>query len=111
MRADLRSIPGPAALLNHGTFASETEIRLRNELLEHVVIGNDETGSGLVHDEADVALAVQSNFGIVLTNERPTRKGPLQYAAQRGGKVLYLKLFEPSGLSLRAFIHAFHESS
>lgn len=78
-------------------------------LLARFVAGNGETGSGLVHDEADVAMAVQSAYGIVLTNERPTKDGPLQYVARKGGKVLYLKLFEPSGLSLRAFISAFHE--
>jgi hypothetical protein len=77
--------------------------------MEFPLVGNAETGSGLVHDEADLALAVQSAYGIVLTDERSTKDGPLQYAARKGGKVLYLKHFESSGLSLRAFISAFHD--
>jgi hypothetical protein len=92
-----------------GTFASGAENELRLELLSRFVVGNDETGSGLVADEADLALAVHSAYAIVLTNERPTRNGPLQYAAQRGGKVLYLRDFDSTGLTLRAFIKAFHE--
>lgn len=93
----------------HGTFASEAENGLRKELLTRFVVGNAETGSGLLRDEADLALAVQSAYGIVLTNERPTKNGPLQYAARKGGKVLYLEHFQSSGLSLRAFISAFHD--
>jgi hypothetical protein len=94
---------------DQGTFASEAENDLRGELLSQFVVGNDETGSGLAVDEADLALAVQSAYAIVLTNERPTKNGPLQYAAHRGGKVLYLRDFGASGLTLRAFITAFHE--
>jgi hypothetical protein len=35
--------------------------------------------------------------------------GPLLFAAEHGGKILYLENFDTSGLTLRAFVEAFYQ--
>jgi hypothetical protein len=54
------------------------------------------------------AVAAQSFFSIALTCEDPRKPGPLRFAAEHGGKVLYLPNLDQSGQSLKAYIAAFH---
>lgn len=63
--------------------------------------------SGLARDQADASLAVRSFSAIVLTNERFGKTGPLRIAKEQGGKIIHLRdEFEPSGMSLGAFVAA-----
>ena len=68
------------------------------------------TKSQLAKNEADAAVAAQSFFSIALTCEKPGKSGPLRFAAERGGKVLYLPDIDRSGLSLKEYIAAFHHA-
>ena len=60
--------------------------------------------TGLNKDEADVHLAARSFLerGVVLSLN--WRSGPLTRAQARGGKVVFLKGFDASALSLREFV-------
>jgi hypothetical protein len=56
----------------------------------------------LFKNEADIALAARSMHTVVLTLDK--KRGPLKRAANKGGKILFLKGFDASGLSLSAFV-------
>jgi hypothetical protein len=60
-------------------------------------------------NEADAAVAAKSFSSIVLTCEFPKKTGPLRFAAENGGKILYLVDFDPSQLTLKAYIEAFYQ--
>jgi hypothetical protein len=44
----------------------------------------------------------------VLTCELPKKTGPLRFAAEHGCKILYLANFDPSKLTLQAYVEAFY---
>ena len=111
--------PGPQRVggFDQGTWQSQTEAEFYAAIGEQYLIGKSETHSLLTKNEGDAAVAAQSFFSMALTCERPNKSGPLRFAAEHGGKVLYLKSFEPSylngfdrsGLTLKAYITAFYQ--
>jgi hypothetical protein len=93
-----------------GTFQSPTERQFYSLIRERFLLGKGERKSGLSANEGDAAVAANSFFAVVLTNERPSKPGPLRFAAERGGKVLYLAEFAASGRSLRDYVVAFEKA-
>jgi hypothetical protein len=96
------SIPGGPQRLGgfgQGTFVSPIEADIQDELRRY--IDDKPTGSGLMRNEGDAALAVLSFFSVVLTNELPGKPGPLRFAFENGGRVSYLHNFAPGRHSLR----------
>jgi hypothetical protein len=82
-----------------GPFQSSIEREIYAELYHF--FGDKTMGSGLIANEGDAAVAVLSFFSVVLTNERPTKNGPLRFAYENGGKVLFLRLFPEAARNLR----------
>lgn len=102
--------PGPQRVggFNEGTWQSQTEREFYDAVTQSYLFGKKETNSQLTQNEADAAVAAQSFFSIVLTCENPKKPGPLRFAAEHGGKVLYLPDIDRSGLTLKAYVAAFH---
>ena len=104
--------PGPQRVggFDQGTWQSQTEREFYDAIRQQYLLGKKETNSQLTKNEADAAVAAQSFFSIALTCEKPDKPGPLRFAAEHGGKVLYLPGFEQSGQTLKAYITAFHSA-
>jgi hypothetical protein len=102
--------PGPQRVggFDQGTWQSQTEREFYDAIRQQYLLGKKEKNSQLTKNEADAAVAAQSFFSIALTCERPGKSGPLRFASEHGGKVLYLPGFEQSGQTLKAYIAAFH---
>lgn len=102
--------PGPQRVggFGRGTWQSQTEREFYDAVRQQYLLGRPETNSQLTQNEGDAAVAAQSFFSIALTCEKPGKSGPLHFAAEHGGKVLYLPGVNQSGLTLRAYIAAFH---
>jgi hypothetical protein len=94
-----------------GTWQSQIEREFYDAVRPIYLIGKSETNSTLTKNEADAAVAAQSFFSIALTCENPQKAGPLRFAAESGGKVLYLADFDKHGRSLKEYIIAFHEKN
>ena len=92
-----------------GTWQSQTEREFYDAIRQPFLEGRGLRKSELSNNEGDAAIAAQSFFSIALTSEFPEKRGPLRFAAEHGGKVLYLKGFDGSGQTLRAYIEAFYE--
>jgi hypothetical protein len=105
-----REGPGPQRFggFEQGTWQSQTEQEFYAAISEQYLLGKSEKNSQLTDNEADATVAAKSFFSIVLTCELPKTTGPLRFAAEHGGKILYLRDFDQSGLTLRAYIEAFH---
>jgi hypothetical protein len=111
--------PGPQRRggFGQGMWQSQTEREFYAAISEKYLLGKAEKNSQLTDNEGDAAVAAQSFFSIVLTCERPDKSGPLKFAAEHGGKVLYLKSYDPSylngfdrsGLTLKAYITDFYQ--
>jgi hypothetical protein len=93
----------------HGTWQSQTEREFYAAISELYLFGKSEMKSELTKNEGDAAVAANSFFSIVLTCELPNTAGPLRYAAEHGGKILYLRNFDQSGLTLKEYIKAFYQ--
>jgi len=93
-----------------GTFQSHTEREFYDAIRQQYLLGRPETNSQLTQNEADAAVAAQSFFSVVLTCENPMKTGPLRFAKEHGGKVLYLPGIDQSGMTLRAYITAYHHA-
>ena len=91
-----------------GTFQSQTEREFYAAICGLYLFGKREMKSELTKNEGDAAVAAASFFSIVLTCESPNEAGPLRYASQHGGKVLYMKNFDPSAQTLKAYITDFY---
>jgi len=91
-----------------GTWQSEAAAKFYKEISPLYLIGKKDTNSLLSGNQADAAVAAKSLSSIALTCESPLKSGPLRYASEHGGKVLYLGDFDASGQTLRDFIKAFH---
>lgn len=91
-----------------GTWQSQTEREFYNAIRERFLLGKGETNSKLTKNEGDAAVAVQSFFSVALTCEKPNKSGPLRFAAEHGGKVLYLTKLDQTGLTLKEYVTAFH---
>jgi hypothetical protein len=102
--------PGPQRMggFGQGAWQSQTEREFYDAVRQQYLFGRRETNSQLTQNEADAAVAAQSFFSIALTCEKPGKSGPLRFAAEHGGKVLYLPDIDRSGLTLKAYIAAFH---
>ena len=87
------------------------EARTKTSWKNSIIMQSREKGSELTDNEADAAVAVQSFSSVVLTCEKPNTNGPLRVAAELGGKVLYLRNFDQSGLSLQEYIAKCHEQT
>jgi hypothetical protein len=73
-------------------------------------VGKSHKKSQLSDNEGDAAVAAQSFSSLAITCELPGKPGPLRFAAEHGGKVLYLDTFRGSGLTLREFIENFYQN-
>ena len=91
-----------------GTWQSQTEREFYEAIRTRFLLGKRETGSRLTQNEGDAAVAAQSFFSVALTCEKLSKPGPLRFAAEHGGKVLYLPDFDKDGLSLSDYIIAFY---
>jgi hypothetical protein len=102
--------PGPQRMggFGQGTWQSQTEREFYNAIRQQYLFGKKETNSQLTKNEGDAAVAAQSFFSIALTCEKPTKSGPLRFAAEHGGKVLFLRDLERSGKTLKASIVELH---
>jgi len=98
--------PGPQRVggFGQGTFQSQTEREFYAAIREQYLLGKGKKNSQLTNNEGDAAVAAQSFFSIVLTCELPNKSGPLRFAAEHGGKILYMGDFDKSGLTLKAYI-------
>lgn len=103
--------PGPQRLggFGQGTWQSRTERKFYEAIRERYLAGKGQTNSQLSKNEADAAVAAQSFFSIALTCEHPKKSGPLRFATENGGKILYLEGFERNGLALKVYIEAFYQ--
>jgi hypothetical protein len=106
-----REGPGPERFggFGQGTWQSQTEREFYAAISDQYLIGRPEKNSQLTGNEGDAAVAAKSFFSIVLTCELPKTTGPLRFAAEHGGKILYLEGFDRSGLTLKAYIEDFYQ--
>jgi tRNA threonylcarbamoyladenosine modification (KEOPS) complex Pcc1 subunit len=106
-----RESPGPERLggFGQGTWQSRTESEFYAAIRERYLCNKREKKSQLTGNEGDAAVAAQSFFSIALTCELPQKVGPLRFAAEHGGKILYLEGFDGSGLTLNAYIESFYQ--
>ena len=103
--------PGPQRVggFGQGTWQTRIESEFYAAIRERYLLGKGETKSQLTKNEGDAAVAAQSFCSIALTCERLDKSGPLRFAVEHGGKVLYLEDFDQSGLTLKAYIEAFYQ--
>jgi hypothetical protein len=92
-----------------GTWQSQTEQEFYAAIRERFLIGKSQKNSMLSDNEGDAAVAAKSFSSIALTCELPDKIGPLRFASEHGGKVLYLESFERSGLTLRVYIETLYQ--
>jgi hypothetical protein len=102
--------PGPQRVggFDQGTWQSQTEREFYAAIKDRYLIGKNEKNSQLTDNEGDAAVAAKSFSSIVLTCELPKKSGPLRFAAEHGGKILYLADFDPGKKALRAYIETFY---
>ena len=105
--------PGPQRVggFGQGTWQSQTEREFYDAIRARYLLGKPETNSQLIKNEGDAAVAAQSFFSIALTCEKPGKSGPLRFAAEHGGKVLYLAAFDQSGMTLKEYVTAFYRQT
>jgi hypothetical protein len=103
--------PGPQRYggFGQGVWQSQTEREFYQAIRHQYLANKGMKKSQLSGNEGDAAIAAQSFASIALTCESPGKPGPLRYAADHGGKVLYLATFATSGLSLRSYIDRFYQ--
>lgn len=90
-----------------GTFQSENERQFYDAVRDRFLIGKSSTKSLLTKNEADAVLGASSLSSVVLTLD--LKPGPLKFAQDNGGKVLDMRPFCASRISLADFITACHE--
>lgn len=91
-----------------GTWQSETEQEFYAAIREQYLVGRPEKGSQLFDNEADAAVGAQSFSSIVLTCEKPSKTGPIRYAAENGGKVLYLRECDLNAGTLGSYVETLY---
>ena len=87
-----------------GFWVEADEAGFEAELLKRYPQGEKRPKTRLYRNEADIALAVRSLHSVVLTLDQ--KAGPLRDALGRGGKVVYLKDFNPDTSSLASLVMA-----
>jgi len=102
--------PGPQRVegWDQGTWQSQTEREFYDTIRPLYLVGRGQTNSQLTKNEADAAVAAQSFFSVALTCDK--KPGPLRFAAEHGGKVLYLTDIDLSRRPLKAHISDFHNA-
>lgn len=105
--------PGPQRYggFDQGVWQSQTEREFYEAIQQQYLTNKSAKKSQLNGNEGDAAVAAQSFFSIALTCESPGNPGPLRYAAEHGGKVLYLADCAASRLSLRSDIERLYQQS
>jgi hypothetical protein len=105
--------PGPQRVggFDQGTWQSQTEREFYDAIRPLYLVRKKETNSQLTKNEGDAAVAAQSFFSIALTCEKPTKPGPLRFAAEHGGKVLYLPGVDQSKKRLKDYISDFYHAA
>jgi hypothetical protein len=106
-----REGPGPERFggFDQGTFRSQTEIEFYAAIGERYLRNKSEKKSQLTDNEGDDAVASKSFSSIVLTCERRSKSGPLRFATEHGGKIIYLEDLDQGILTLKAYIEAFYQ--
>jgi hypothetical protein len=104
--------PGPERYggFDVGVWQSPTETEFYAAIRERFLMGKSQKKSQLSDNEGDAAVAAKSFSSIAITCEAPGKPGPLRFAAEHGGKVLYLDTFDGRGLTLRQFIENSYQS-
>ncbi len=92
-----------------GAWQSQTEREFYDAIRQQYLINKGPKKSLLNGNEGDAAVATRSFSSIALTCESPGKAGPLRFAAEHGGKILYLGDFAASGQTLRAYIEQFYQ--
>ena len=102
--------PGPQ---RHGGFGlgvwqSETQREYYAAIRTRFLEGKPLRKSELARNEGDAAVGAQSFSSVALTCELPETQGPLRFARENGGAVLYLPGIAQSGLTLMAYIEDYY---
>lgn len=89
-----------------GTFqSSEERVFYASPEINLYLFEKSKKKTGLGSNEADASLAVHSFKAIVLTDESPKKTGPLKFAAENGGRIVYLSAeLDFSGLVLGEYM-------
>jgi hypothetical protein len=103
--------PGPQRYggFDQGEWQSQTEREFYDAIRQQYLSNQSLKKSLLNGNEGDAAVAARSFSSIALTCESPGKAGPLRFAAEHGGKILYLGDFAASGQTLRAYIEHFYQ--
>ena len=104
--------PGPQRYggFGHGTWQGKTESEFYAAIRQRFLVGQPEMGSQLTRNEGDAAVAAKSFSSVVLTCESRKVSGPLRFASEHGGAILYLDTFGGSGQTLKEFVTAYYQS-
>jgi hypothetical protein len=94
---------------DQGVWQSQTEREFYAAISQRFLVGRREKGSQLTENEGDAAIAAQSFFSIVLTCESRKVNGPIRFAYENGGAILYLDTFDGSGQTLKEYVAAFYQ--
>jgi hypothetical protein len=89
-----------------GTWQGKTESEFYSAIKQRFLVGQPEMGSQLARNEGDAAVAAKSFSSIVLTCESRKVNGPLRFAYENGGAILYLDTFDGSGQTLKEYVAA-----
>lgn len=102
--------PGPERYggFDVGVWQSNTEQEYYEAIRQRFLEGKGMRKSELLHNEGDAAVGAQSFFSVALTCEKPTKQGPLRFARENGGAVLYLPDMIQNGQTLRAYIESYY---
>jgi hypothetical protein len=101
--------PQRMAPMGFGTFQSVKEAEIRAAMRGY--LGSKQKGSGLYRNEGDLAVAVASFSSIVVTAERSSKRGPLKFASQSGGRIVYLERGQRKTVRLRDRVLACHSAA
>ena len=91
-----------------GTFQSDVEREFYAEV-RALFLNKPSKGSGLADNQADAALGALSFFAVVITMERPKKPGPIRFASERDGRILFLRSFGGTTDPLRDLVVRIHE--
>jgi hypothetical protein len=96
---------------DQGTFISDSAMAALSEPeLKKYVEKKSGRPTGLAKNEADLLMVLHSENGMIITDERPDKAGPLRWAKENYGRViLFLTDAENSDLPLDKFVAKFVE--
>ncbi len=94
---------------DQGTWQGKSEQEFYEAIRQRFLVGQPEMGSQLARNEGDAAVAAKSFSSIVLTSESRKVNGPLRFAYENGGAILYLDTFDGNGQTLKEYVNAFYQ--